>query len=138
MSRAKQGATHPGNNANLAPGDNRRSVCPIACTLDLLGDKWTLLVVRDLMHGKSHFKEFLASPEKIATNILAERLARLSANGLVERYPSSDIAGREAYRLTGKGQSLGALMAEIKTWGLDHIEGTEARLQADSAKSLSI
>ncbi|SFI39775.1 transcriptional regulator, HxlR family [Collimonas sp. OK307] len=80
------------------------------------------------MHGKSHFKEFLASPERIATNILAERLARLTANGLVERYPSSDISGREVYRLTEKGHSLHGVMAQIKTWGLDHIEGTDARL----------
>lgn len=137
MPRAKQGVAHPRNNASSAQNENRRSVCPIACTLDLLGDKWTLLVVRDLMHGKSHFKEFLASPERIATNILAERLARLSANGLIERYPSSDIAGREAYRLTEKGRSLRELMVQIKTWGLDHIDGTDARLQTDSSKSLS-
>jgi DNA-binding HxlR family transcriptional regulator len=109
----------------------RRSPCPIACTLDLVGDKWTLLIVRDLMSGKSHFKEFLASPEKIATNILAERLARLASNGLIERYPSSDIAGREAYRLTARGRSLRGLMAQIKAWGLDHIDGTEARMAVD-------
>jgi DNA-binding HxlR family transcriptional regulator len=84
------------------------------------------------MGGKSHFKEFLASPEKIATNILAERLARLASNGLIERYPSSDIAGREAYRLTEKGRSLRGLMAQIKAWGLDHIDGTDARLRVDS------
>jgi len=100
--------------------------------LDLFGDKWTLLIVRDLLSGKSHFKEFLASPEKIATNILAERLARLASNGLIERYPSSDIAGREAYRLTDKGRSLRGLMAQLKAWGLDHIDGTDARLQADN------
>jgi DNA-binding HxlR family transcriptional regulator len=99
--------------------------------LDLVGDKWTLLIVRDMLSGKSHFKEFLASPEKIATNILAERLARLASNGLVERYPSSDIAGREAYRLTEKGRSLRGLMAQLKAWGLDHIDGTDARLQAN-------
>jgi len=99
--------------------------------LDLIGDKWTLLIVRDMLSGKSHFKEFLASPEKIATNILAERLARLASNGLVERYPSSDIAGREAYRLTEKGRSLRGLMAQLTAWGLDHIDGTDARLQAN-------
>jgi DNA-binding HxlR family transcriptional regulator len=107
----------------------RRSPCPIACTLDLVGDKWTLLIVRDLMSGKAHFKEFLASPEGIATNILAERLARLAANGLIERYPSSDIAGREAYRLTEKGRSLRGLMGQMKAFGLEHIHGTEARVQ---------
>jgi DNA-binding HxlR family transcriptional regulator len=136
LPRAKQGTAHPHNNAGLAQNENRRSVCPVACTLDLLGDKWTLLVVRDLMHGKAHFKEFLASPEGIATNILAERLARLTANGLVERYPSSDIAGKEGYRLTEKGRSLREVMGQIRTWGLDHIEGTDARLSMNSAKSL--
>jgi DNA-binding HxlR family transcriptional regulator len=100
--------------------------------LDLFGDKWTLLIVRDLLSGKSHFKEFLASPEKIATNILAERLARLASNGLVERYPSSNIAGREAYRLTEKGRSLRGLMGQLKAWGLDHIDGTEVRLQMNN------
>ena len=104
-------------------------MCPVACTLDLVGDKWTLLIVRDLMSGKSHFKEFLASPEKIATNILAERLARLASNGIIERYPSNEIAGREAYRLTEKGRSLRPLLAQIKAWGLDHIDGTDARLR---------
>lgn len=129
MPRAKQVAARPRKKASPPQNENRRSVCPIACTLDLFGDKWTLLIVRDLLSGKSHFKEFLASPEKIASNILAERLARLASNGLVERYPSTDIAGREAYRLTEKGRSLRGLLAQIKTWGLDHIDGTDARLK---------
>jgi DNA-binding HxlR family transcriptional regulator len=126
MARARQMTARPRTKA--AQQGARRSACPIACALDVLGDKWTLLVVRDLMGGKSYFKEFLASPEKIATNILAERLARLAANGFVERYPASDIAGRDAYRLTEKGRSLRGLMDQIKTWGLKHIDGTRARL----------
>ena len=90
------------------------------------------MIVRDLLGGKSHFKEFLASPEKIATNVLADRLARLAAHSLVERYPSSDIAGREAYRLTEKGRSLRGLLGQIKAWGLDHIDGTDVRLKVDN------
>lgn len=132
MPQARRGAARPRNKANPAQNENCRSVCPVACALDLFGDKWTLLIVRDLFSGKSHFKEFLASPEKIATNILSERLARLASNGLIERYPSTDIAGREAYRLTEKGRSLRPLMAQFKAWGLDHIDGTDARVQADS------
>ncbi len=112
-----------------AQHEQRRSICPIACTLDLFGDKWTLLVVRDLLSGKSHFKEFLASPERIATNILADRLARLVSNGFIERYASGDIAGRDAYRLTEKGRSLRGLLVPMRAWGLDHIEGTEVRVQ---------
>jgi len=126
----KRGVARPRKKAGASPDPSRRSVCPVACTLDLFGDRWTLLVVRDLLGGKSHFKEFLASPEKIATNILAERLARLASNGLVERYPSDELVGREAYRLTEKGRSLRALMGQLKAWGLDHIEGTDARLGA--------
>lgn len=128
----------PGTKPGTAPSrkgtqpvraQGRRSVCPIACTLDLVGDRWTLLVVRDLMSGKSHFKEFLASPEGIATNILAERLARLTDSGLAERYPSGDVGGRDAYRLTEKGRALRGLMAQMKAWGLRHVDGTEARVQ---------
>ncbi len=107
--------------------ESSRSPCPVACTLDLLGDKWSLLIVRDLLRGKSHFKDFLASPERIATNILSERLTRLAANGLIERCPS-EVAGKEAYRLTEKGRSLRGLLAQIKAWGLENIEGTEAKL----------
>lgn len=132
MARAKQGDAHRRSKASPAQDENRRSPCPVACALDLFGDKWTLLIVRDLLGGKVHFKDFLASPEKISTNILAERLARLASNGLVERFPSSDIVGREAYRLTRKGRSLRGLLAQFKAWGLDHIDGTEARLQVGS------
>ena len=58
----------------MAANAQRRSVCPVACTLDLIGDKWTLLVIRDLASGKTRFKDFIQSPERIATNILSERL----------------------------------------------------------------
>ena len=85
---------------------NKRSPCPVACTLDLLGDKWTLLVIRDLFAGKSHFKEFAASPENIATNILSDRLKRLLSNGLVSQFPSEQVPGKYAYRLTEPGLAL--------------------------------
>ena len=107
----------------------RRSPCPVSCTLDLIGDKWTLLVVRDLLLGRTLFKEFLASPEGIATNILADRLGKLVDNGLVETYPSPERAGSEAYRLTAKGKSLGKLVKDIAEWGLANIEGTAAKLE---------
>jgi DNA-binding HxlR family transcriptional regulator len=129
---AQQDSARPRDKASPAQDENRRSVCPIACSLDLFGDKWTLLIIRDLLSGKSQFKEFLASPEKIATNILADRLARLASNGLVERYPSSEIARREAYRLTEKGRSLRGLIVQLKAWGLDHIDGTEVRLRMNN------
>lgn len=106
----------------------RRSPCPVACTLDLLGDRWTLLVVRDLVLGRSTFKEFLAAPEGIATNVLSDRLARLEEHGLVERRPNPARADRSTYHLTAKGRSLKKLVRAVATWGLEHIPGTEARL----------
>jgi DNA-binding HxlR family transcriptional regulator len=113
---------------NIGQPEKRRSVCPVACTLDIIGDKWSLLIIRDMLGGKTHFKEFSASPEKIATNILTERLKRLAYRGLIERYPSSDVLGKDAYRLTEKGRSLRGLLAQVKAWGLEHIPGTDARL----------
>ena len=103
----------------------KRSVCPVACALDVIGDKWTLLVVRDLACGKRYFNDFCRSPERIATNILAERLERLLASGLAEQYTSE---GRDAYRLTVKGKSLGPVLTAIASWGLANIKGTSAQL----------
>lgn len=108
---------------------NRRSPCPISCTLDVIGDKWTLLVVRDMILGRAHFKEFANSPEGIATNILTDRLARLIETEIVERYPSTEHSGRDAYRLTAKGRSLRPLINGLAKWGLENIDGTEARMK---------
>lgn len=106
----------------------KRSPCPVACTLDLVGDRWTLLVVRDLACGKAHFTEFAKSPEGIATNILTDRLNLLVANGLAERYPSAAHPGRDAYRLTAKGLALGPVLRAIEAWGLTHVEGASSIL----------
>jgi DNA-binding HxlR family transcriptional regulator len=114
----------------MSRSPHARSVCPVACTLDVLGDKWTLLVIRDLFCGKARFKEFAASPEKIATNILADRLARLESAALVERFPAPADEGREAYRLTAKGQSLRPVLKAVTDWGLANIPGTQARMRA--------
>ena len=103
---------------------SQRSVCPIACTLDILGDKWTLLIIRDLGFGRTQFKQFAAGPEKIATNILTDRLAKLVQHGIAERYPSPHQAGRFEYRLTDKGKALRPVLKAMSKWGLEHVEGT--------------
>lgn len=108
--------------------DAKRSPCPIACALDLFGDRWTLLIIRDLACGKTHYRDFCQSPERIATNILADRLERLVSAGLAEKYPSPEQPGREAYRLTKKGKSLRPVMNAIADWALKNIEGTAARM----------
>ena len=102
----------------------RRSDCPVSCVLDLVGDRWTLLVVRDLLLGKEHFDDFLASPEKIATNILSRRLHTLQSLGYVERLPGKKDRRRHTYRLTDQGQPLRKLVRSMKKWGLKNIPGT--------------
>ena len=109
---------------------HKRSPCPVACTLDILGDKWTLLLIRDMMFGRSHFNEFCRSPEGIATNILADRLEKLVAHKLVEKYVSSELPVRDAYRLTEKGMSLKSVLESVAKWGLANIEGTAARMKS--------
>lgn len=104
-----------------------RSPCPVACSLDLVGDRWTLLVIRDLFWGKTRFGEFEASPEGIPTNILAERLQRLEAAGLVGRKPYQSNPPRFAYALTRKGRSLGTVLRSLADWGKRNIPGTQTR-----------
>jgi DNA-binding HxlR family transcriptional regulator len=103
-----------------------RSPCPIACTLDLLGDRWTLLVIRDMLFfEKQRFEEFLESPEGISTNILADRLKMLEEMGLVEKQPYSNHARRMNYRLTESGRSLKPVLKIMAVWGLKHLECTQ-------------
>ncbi|MEM7700092.1 MAG: helix-turn-helix domain-containing protein [Verrucomicrobiota bacterium] len=108
---------------------HRRSPCALACSLDIFGDKWTLLIVRDLMRGCAHFKEFEQSPEGIATNILSNRLARLVDHGLVERLPSPERAGRETYHLTPKGDALRPVLEAIVEWGKAQMPGAGVFLE---------
>jgi len=112
------------------PKEERRSPCPVACGLDLLGDRWTLLVVRDLLLGRSRFKDFEASPEGIPTNLLADRLARLLAWGVVEQVPAGPGARHQAYRLTVKGEALRPVVMALRDWGLAWEPGTRVALQA--------
>lgn len=103
----------------------QRSPCPIACTLDLIGDRWTLLIVRDMMFfSKQRFEEFLESPEGISTNILANRLKLLEDLGLVEKQPYSNHSRRMNYQLTEVGQSLRPVLKTMTAWGLKHIPDT--------------
>jgi DNA-binding HxlR family transcriptional regulator len=106
------------------PG-SRRSACPVAGTLDVIGDRWTLLVVRDLFLGKTRYGDFLASAERIPTNILADRLKRLEREGLVESVPYSERPPRSAYRLTDKGRDLGPTIRALIDWGLRHVPDTQ-------------
>lgn len=94
-----------------------RSDCPISATLDIVGDKWSLLIIRDMaMKGKTSYKEFAEGPEKIATNILAHRLAKLEAMEIITResHPKSKV--KVIYKLTQKGIDLVPILVEIIIW----------------------
>lgn len=104
--------------------DCQRSHCPVSCLLELIGDKWTLLVVRDLLFGKNTYKDLQLSPEKIPTNILADRLKRLAKNGLVRRELYQERPKRYSYYLTDKGLDLGPVMTSMITWSNKHIADT--------------
>ena len=101
-----------------------RSACAVANSLDILGDKWSLLVVRDLLHGKRTYGELALSPERIPTNILADRLERLKSAGIVIRTPYHQRPVRYAYTLTPKGSALGEVLLAFVRWGKQHIPGT--------------
>jgi DNA-binding HxlR family transcriptional regulator len=107
------------------PPPERRSRCPVSCTLDLLGDRWTLLVVRDIVRGKRRYGDFLDSPEGIPTNILAERLKRLVAAGVIESKRYSDHPPRMEYVLTQKGEDLRPVLRAMVEWGVRHAGGRQ-------------
>ncbi|HJT96732.1 MAG TPA: helix-turn-helix domain-containing protein [Rhodanobacteraceae bacterium] len=101
-----------------------RSACAAASTLDIIGDKWSLLVVRDLLRGKTTYGELLESPERIPTNILADRLRRLEDNGILRRKAYQERPVRYAYTLTPKGEDLREVLGALVAWGRRHIAGT--------------
>ena len=99
----------------------KRSDCPISCSLDIWGDKWSLLIIRDLMFAKEcTYGDFLKSEEKIATNILASRLQSLEDNKLIEKMEHPDSKAKVLYRLTRKGIDLLPIMIEINLWAEKH------------------
>lgn len=102
----------------------KRSPCPVASLLDIIGDKWTLLVIRDIALGKKTYGEFASSPEKIPTNILADRLKKLIAEGIVCKQAYQQRPVRYEYLLTEKGEDLRRVMKSMITWANKHLPGT--------------
>ena len=109
-----------------------RSKCPVSCVLDLLGDKWTLLLVRDLLLGKGTYTEFQQSPEGIPTNILAERLKRLQLAEIIEKLPYQERPLRYRYQLTEKGRDLYPVLSAMIDWGNRYVEGTISRAEIEA------
>lgn len=100
-----------------------RSQCPIASGLDVFGDRWTLVVLRNIFLGYHRYKEHLKSPEGISTNILADRLAMLEREGIVTKTAYQTNPPRYEYFLTEKGAATLPILQAIAAWSLDHVPG---------------
>ena len=105
--------------------------CPIARTLDIIGDRWTLLIIRDLFLGRSRFKEFRQSTPRISPRLLSERLKRLEEEELVERDLLAGYPPRAEYRLTAKGRSLFPVLFAMGSWGFEHLFADEPELRTE-------
>lgn len=104
----------------------RRSDCPLNVFLEIFGDRWSLLIIRDLLFKRRHeFKDYLAAKEGIATNVLSDRLRRLEENGVITKAAHPSDARKADYRLTEKGLDLAPLLFEVALWATKH-EKTEA------------
>jgi DNA-binding HxlR family transcriptional regulator len=110
----------------------RRSGCPLNASVEMLGDRWSLLIVRDLMiRGFQTYKEFLASDERIATNILADRLRKLEGHGIITTQPDAADGRKLTYSLTPKGIDLAPVLAEMVLWAARHEKtGNQALVHA--------
>jgi DNA-binding HxlR family transcriptional regulator len=110
----------------MSPTHQHRSLCPINLALEVFGDRWTLLIVRDLMFaGKRHFRELLHSDERIASNILADRLNRLVEQGIITRAGDPSHKQKAVYSLTDKGISLLPILAQIGIWSRGYLPVSE-------------
>jgi DNA-binding HxlR family transcriptional regulator len=109
---------------NRVNGGCERSPCPISSTLDILGDKWSMLLVRDLLTGKQRYNQFCASPEGVPTNLLASRLRKLEEQGIIAKEPYQNRPVRYAYKLTPAGRALLPVLQDMCRWANTYIEGT--------------
>ena len=119
------------------PKPRRRSGCPVSISLEIFGDRWSLLIIRDLMvRGCRTYKEFQQAGEGIATNILADRLQSLQAAGIVTVEPAPSDRRQLHYRLTEKGIDLAPVLLELLLWGARHEEtGAPCAVMAEMAKN---
>src|SRR5262247_749906 len=109
--------------------------CPVAKTLEVVGDRWTLLVVRDLLGSPRRFRDLLAG---LAPNILSERLKLMEEHGLVSRRFYSDHPPRAEYELTDKGRELGTVVGALAAWGTRHVDEGARLVHGDSGKEVRL
>ena len=117
--------------AGRTPAPDRRSGCPLNASVEMLGDRWSLLIIRDMMvRGYRTFKEFLSSDEHIATNILSDRLHRLQGYGIITTRRDPSDGRKVFYLLTAKGMDLAPVLTEMVLWAAAHEEtGNQALVQ---------
>ncbi|HEV8643074.1 MAG TPA: helix-turn-helix domain-containing protein [Methylomirabilota bacterium] len=113
-------------------------VCPVAKSLELVGERWTLLVIRDLLPGPRRFQDLQASLPGIAPNILSERIKRMEAHGLVEHRLYSDHPPRAEYALTDKGRELGLVVGALAQWGAHHVYPQAALVNEDCGHAVKL
>jgi DNA-binding HxlR family transcriptional regulator len=107
------------------PDDQHRSSCPINLSLEIFGDRWTLLILRDMaFRGRRHFREFLRSPEGISSNILADRLTKLQDEGVITRADDPTHSQKGVFSLTEKGVQLVPVLVQIASWGQRNVPGS--------------
>ena len=112
--------------------------CPVAKTLEVVGDRWTLLVVRDLLGGARRFQDLQAGLPGLAPNILSERLKLMEAHALVSRRFYSEHPPRAEYELTAKGKELGVVVGALASWGARHIYRRARLVHADSGQDVRL
>ena len=124
------------------PSPKRRSRCPLNASVEVLGDRWSLLIIREMMlRGFRSYKEFLGSYERIATNILADRLRKLAAHGIITNGRDSSDGRKLIYSLTAKGIDLAPVLTEMVLWAAGHEDtGNQAlvrQMQKDKEQFIS-
>ncbi len=112
--------------------------CPVAKTLEVVGDRWTLLAVRDLLPGSRRFQDLLASLPGIAPNILSDRLKLMMDHGLVTRRFYSDHPPRAEYTLTDKGRELGTIVGALAAWGSRHVDTSATLVHAGCGQAVTV
>jgi DNA-binding HxlR family transcriptional regulator len=112
--------------------------CPVARTLELVGERWTLLVVRDLLAGPRRFQDLQESLPGVAPNMLSARLKRMEAHGLIRRRFYSDHPPRASYELTEKGRELGVVVGALAAWGSRHVHTGTALVTEECGHTVQI
>lgn len=109
---------------NKAAKKHKRSPCPISIGLENFGDKWTLLIIRDLLYANKRFKDLENSSEHIPTNLLASRLKMLEQNGIITKELYQEKPKRYEYKLLEKGRDMIPVLQSVAKWAIKHVDDT--------------